>query len=160
MPRFAYAVGIWRTANPEPDLENMFCATPFGDSLRINEGKTNEKVLALSWFLLVVVLCCVIRVLVTRRHSRRETTGWISKRNRVFSGRRVVKLELGPVAIDCHGSGVAIDRDGDLLARVARVGEGKPGLQFVAAAASGLAAHLKGNQVSAWNAAPLVHCPH
>jgi hypothetical protein len=43
MPRFAYAVGIWRTANPEPDLENMFCATPFGDSLRINEGKTNEK---------------------------------------------------------------------------------------------------------------------
>ena len=43
---------------------------------------------------------------------------------------------------------------------VARVGEGKLGLQFVAAA-TGLAAHLEGNQISTWNpAAALVHCPH
>ena len=65
--------------------------------------------------------------------------------------RRVVDRELGLVAIDGHGSGVAIDCDGDLLAGVARVSEGKLGLQFVAAA-TGLAARLEGKQVFTWNA--------
>ena len=46
--------------------------------------------------------------------------------------------------------GSAIDRDGDLLARVARVGEGKLGLQFVALGNRN-AAHLERNQVSAWD---------
>src|SRR6266576_6143716 len=97
--------------------------------------------------------------LATRRHGRRETTGWISKCNRVFPGHRVVDLKLGPIAIDGHGSGIAIDCDGDLLAGVACVSEGKLGLQSVGAAAIGLAAHLEGNQVFAWDAAALVHCP-
>ena len=47
-------------------------------------------------------------------------------------------------------SGSAIDRDGDLLARVARIGKGKLGLQFVAVGTSH-AAHLERNQVSAWD---------
>jgi hypothetical protein len=59
---------------------------------------------------------------------------------------------LGLVAIDGHASGVAIDCDGDLLAGVARVGEGKLGLQFVAAT-TGDAAGLEGNQIFTWNAA-------
>ena len=65
--------------------------------------------------------------------------------------RLVVDLKLGLVAIDCHGIGIAIDRDGDLLARVARVSEGKLGLQFVAAGMM-LAAHLERKQVFTWNA--------
>jgi hypothetical protein len=65
----------------------------------------------------------------------------------MYPGRRVVKLKCGLIAIDCHGMGSAIDRDGDHLARVARIGEGKLGLQF----ATSLAAHLERNQVSAWN---------
>ena len=91
-------------------------------------------------------------LLVAGRHARRKAASWIRKLNRVFPGRRVVERELGPVAIDGHGSGVAIDRDRDLLARVARVGKGNPGLQFVAAA-GGLAACLEGKQVFTWNAA-------
>ena len=99
--------------------------------------------------------------LVTRRHSRRETTSWISKRNRVFPGSRVIDLKLGPVAVDRHANRIAaVDRDSDLLPRVARVGESKLGLQFVAAAASRLAARLEANQIFAWDAAALVHCPH
>ena len=90
--------------------------------------------------------------LVTIRDNRRETASWISKLNRVLPERLVGYLELGLVAIDGHGNGVAIDRDGDLLARVARVSEGKLGLQFVGAAI-GLAARLEGNQVFTWNAA-------
>ena len=91
-------------------------------------------------------------LLVARRRARWEAASWISKLNRVFAGRRVVDRELGPVAIDGHGSGVSVDRDGDLLARVARVGKGNPGLQFVPAA-GGLAACLEGKQVFTWNAA-------
>ena len=34
------------------------------------------------------------RALVTRGQSRRETTGWISKRNRVFPERRIVEREF------------------------------------------------------------------
>lgn len=64
---------------------------------------------------------------------------------------RAANLKCGFVAIDCHGMGSAIDRDGYLLARVARIGKGKLGLQFVAAGASH-AAHLERNQVSAWDA--------
>ena len=90
--------------------------------------------------------------LVTIRDNRRETTGWISKFNRVLPERLVVNLKCGLVAIDCHGIGIAIDRDGDLLARVARIGEGKLGLQFVATGTM-LAAHLEGKQISAWNPA-------
>jgi len=90
--------------------------------------------------------------LVTIRHNRRETTGWISKFNRVLPERLVGYLKLGLVAIDCHGIRIAIDRDGNLLARVARIGEGKLGLQSVAADIM-LAAHLERNQVSAWDAA-------
>src|SRR6266481_7156880 len=85
------------------------------------------------------------------RSNRRETTGWISKFNRVLPGRLVVNLKFGQVAIDCHGIGIAIDRDGDLLARVARIGEGKLGPQSVAAD-SRRAARLERNQVSAWDA--------
>ena len=47
--------------------------------------------------------------------------------------------------------GSAIDRDGDLLARVARIREGKLGLQSVAVD-SMFAARLERNQVSAWDA--------
>jgi len=85
------------------------------------------------------------------RSNRRETTGWISKFNRVLPERLVVNLKCGRAAIDCHGMGIAIDRDGDLLARVARIGEGKLGLQFVAADPM-LAARMERNQVSAWDA--------
>jgi hypothetical protein len=53
---------------------------------------------------------------------------------------------LGLVATDCYLIGIAIDRDGDLLARVARIGEGKNGLQSVAVD-SMLAARLERNQV-------------
>jgi len=70
----------------------------------------------------------------------------------VFAEGRIADRELGLVAIDGHRSGVAIDCDGDLLAGVARVGKGKPGLQFVADAAGGLAACLEGNQVFGWDA--------
>ena len=73
----------------------------------------------------------------------------------MFAEGRVVDRELGLVAIDGHGSGVAIDCDGDLLAGVARVSEGKLGLQSVGAAI-GLAACLEGNQISAWDAAAAV----
>ena len=65
--------------------------------------------------------------------------------------RLVGYLKLGLVAIDCHDIGIAIDRDGDLLARVARIGEGNLGLQSVAAYLM-LAAHLERNQVCAWDA--------
>ena len=65
--------------------------------------------------------------------------------------RRIVDRELGLVAVDGHGNGVAIDCDGNLLAGVARVGEGKLGLQSVGAAIR-LAAGLEGNQVFTWNA--------
>src|SRR5438067_853686 len=85
------------------------------------------------------------------RSNRRETTGWISKFNRVLPERLVVNRKRGLVAIDCHGVGIAIDRNGDLLARVARIGEGNLGLQFVAAG-NMLAARLERNQVSAWDA--------
>src|SRR5207247_927548 len=85
------------------------------------------------------------------RSNRRETTGWISKFNRVLPERLVVNRKRGLVAIDCHGVGIAIDRNGDLLARVARIGEGDLGLQFVAAG-NMLAARLERNQVSAWDA--------
>ena len=71
----------------------------------------------------------------------------------MFAERWVVKRELGLVAADCHRNGIAIDCDGDLLARVARVGKGKSGLQLVSAAAIGLAAHLKRSQVFAWDTA-------
>ena len=54
--------------------------------------------------------------LVTIRDNRRETTGWISKFNRVLPERLVGNLKFGLAAIDCHGIGIAIDRDGDLLA--------------------------------------------
>ena len=94
---------------------------------------------------------CNKSALVTRRHNRRETTGWVSKLNRVLPERRVVNLKLGPVAIDRHGIGIAIDRDDDLLARVARVGEGKLGPQSVAGAI-GLTDRLERNQVFAWDA--------
>ena len=67
--------------------------------------------------------------------------------------RRVVKRELGLVAVDRHGKEVAIHRDDDLLAGVARVSEGKLGLQSVRAAI-GLAARLEGKQVFTWNAVP------
>src|SRR5215472_16897748 len=83
----------------------------------------------------------------TTRHPRRETTGWISKCNRVCPG-RADNLKFGRVTTDCHDMGSAIDRDGDLLARVARIGERKLGLQFVV----GDAAHIERNQVSAWDA--------
>src|SRR4030095_8447214 len=46
---------------------------------------------------------------------------------------------------------IAINRDGDLFARVASIGEDKLGLQFVALG-SRLAARLERNQVSAWDA--------
>src|SRR5438046_7267399 len=91
------------------------------------------------------------------RSNRRETTGWISKFNRVLPERLVVNRKRGLVAIDCHGMGIAIDRNGDLLARVAGIGEGKLGLQFVAAG-NMLAAHLERNQVSAWDAATAPGC--
>ena len=81
----------------------------------------------------------------------RETTGWISKFNRVLPERLVVNLKCGLVAIDCHGIGIAIDRDGDLLAGVTSVSEGNLRLQFVAAGTM-LAAHLKGKQIFTWNA--------
>ena len=89
--------------------------------------------------------------LLTIRDNRRETTGWVSKCNRVLPERLVVNLKLGNVAIDSHGIGIAIDRDGDLLAGVARIGEGKLGLQFVAVD-SVLAVRLERNQVSARDA--------
>ena len=65
--------------------------------------------------------------------------------------RRVVNHKLGLVAIDCHGIGIAIDGDGDLLARVARIREGKLGLDSVGGAI-GLTARLERNQISAWDA--------
>src|SRR5204863_9456380 len=89
--------------------------------------------------------------LVTIRDNRRETTGWISKFNRVLPERLVVNLKFGRVATDCHGMGSSIDCDGDLLARVARIGEDDPGLQSVPVD-SMLAARLERNQVSAWDA--------
>ena len=64
---------------------------------------------------------------------------------------RVVNLKFGLVATDCYLMGSTIDRDGDLLARVARIGEGKLGLQFVASGTR-LALHPERNQVSAWDA--------
>src|ERR1043166_3815581 len=89
--------------------------------------------------------------LVTIRGHRRETTGWISKFNRVLPERLVGKVKCGRVAINCHGIRIAIDRDGDLLARVARIAEVKLCQQFVAAGTM-LAARLERNQVSAWDA--------
>src|SRR6266480_7215440 len=85
------------------------------------------------------------------RSNRRETTGWISKFNRVLPERLVGNLKCGRVATDCHGIRIAIDGDGDLLARVARIGEDDPGLQSVAVD-SMFTARLERNQVSAWDA--------
>ena len=65
------------------------------------------------------------RPLITRWHSRRETTGWISQLNGVFSWTWVVDRELGLVAVDGHEAGAAIDCDGDLFPGVVRVGEGE-----------------------------------
>jgi hypothetical protein len=64
----------------------------------------------------------------------------------VLPERLVGNLKLGLEAIDCHLIGIAIDRDGDLLARVAPIGKPQAGLQYVAVD-SMLAAHLEGNQV-------------
>src|SRR5947207_8503039 len=89
--------------------------------------------------------------LITIRNNRRETTGWIRKCNRVLP-ERTRQRKCGRTAIDCHNMGIAIDRDGDRLARVARISERKLGLQFVAAGIM-LAARLERNQVSAWDAA-------
>ncbi len=78
----------------------------------------------------------------------------------MLPGRRVVDRELGLLAVDGHGKGLIVDRDGDLLAGVARVSEGKLGLQSVGAAI-GLAAGLEGNQIFTWNPArSAAHCPH
>ena len=66
--------------------------------------------------------------LFTGRHSRWETTRWICKSNRVSPEFRIADRELGPVAVDDQGSGIAIDRHDDLFARVARIGEDKAGL--------------------------------
>ena len=89
--------------------------------------------------------------LVTIRDNRRETTGWVSKCNRVLPERLVVNLKLGLVAIDCHLIGIAIDRYGDLLARVAHIPEPKTSLQSVAID-SVFAAYLERKQVSARDA--------
>src|SRR5438552_16319984 len=85
--------------------------------------------------------------LLTIRDNRRETTGWVSKCNRVLPERLVVNLKLGLVAIDCHLIGIAIDRYGDLLARVAHIPEPKTSLQS-GASESLFAAYLERKQVS------------
>jgi len=69
----------------------------------------------------------------------------------VLPERLVGYLKFGLAAIDCHGIGIAVDCDGDLLARVARIGEDDPGLQLVPVDMK-LAARLERNQVSAWDA--------